>query len=400
MVSAQQQQQKVLYSFCSAAKCLDGWAPHGRLVFDSNGNVYGTTFGGGANCQGIGEGGCGTAFELSPSGDGTWTETVLYSFGANSTDGAYPSAGLIFDGNGNLYGTTQNGGTYGLGTVFQLRPPSDRESSWAEAVLWSFGAKGDGGYPFSDLIFDKPGNLYGTASEGGAYGAGIVFRLLPGSGGQWSEQILSSFGPTTSGGYDPEAGVTLDSLGNLYGTTVAGGSNGLGLGVVYRLSPTHQLPWAETVLFRFSADTGGNPLSTVSFDAAGNLYGTVSEYGGFNGGVFRLSPHSRNREHGVLFGGAPGAAVPYAGVLIGGSSLYGTTVLGGTQNQGSVFEIRGTTQTVLYSFCSLPACADGSSPNSAVIARDGILYGTALNGGANGEGGVVYQVSRTEARTR
>jgi uncharacterized repeat protein (TIGR03803 family) len=153
-----QVQEKVLYSFCSTANCTDGAAPSGNLLFDAARNLYGTTAGGGSNCQKNDSGGCGTFFELSPSQGGTWTESVLYSFCAGDIqgcpDGQNPYAGLIFDNQGNLYGTTQNGGVHGLGTVFQLSPPSEPGALWSEAVLWSFGAKDDGQYPLSSLIFD------------------------------------------------------------------------------------------------------------------------------------------------------------------------------------------------------------------------------------------------------
>jgi uncharacterized repeat protein (TIGR03803 family) len=397
---AQQVQQQVLYSFCSLTNCEDGALPHGSLVFDNPGDLFGTTVEGGANCQGPGQGGCGTVFELSPSGGGGWTETVLYSFCVNDIqgcpDGASPVAGLIFDKLGNLYGTTQNGGTYGPGTVFELSPPFNQQGVWTETVLWSFGAKADGGYPLSNLIFDTSGRLYGTASEGGAYGGGMVFRLSPTGEGQWSEEILYSFGPSPADGFDPKAGVTFDESGNLYGTTVEGGSSGLGLGVVYRLKPNAQPPWTENVLFRFQPETGANPISNVSFDSVGNLYGTVSSSA--NGGVFRLSPS--RKETSLLFQGSPGPAIPYAGVLIDKNSLYGTTVAGGNQDQGTVFAVHGTTATVLYSFCSAANCLDGYAPQAAVIGREGNLFGTTFSGGANGEGGVVYEISSELSESR
>jgi uncharacterized repeat protein (TIGR03803 family) len=399
-------QETVLYSFCADTNCTDGAAPHGKLTFDAAGNLYGTTQGGGANCQG--EGGCGTVFELTPSPVGGWTETVLYSFCVNSIencpDGAEPVAGLVFDQAGNLYGTSQLGGQYGIGTVFELSPPTNQGGAWTEAVLWSFGAAGDGRSPLCDLTFDGSGRLYGTTAGGGTSNGGTVFRLVPGAGGQWTEDILLSFGPDPGKGYGPEAGVTFDKLGNLYGTTIEGGSNGTGLGVVYKLTRKPQPPWTETVLFRFGTNTGGNPVSTVTFDSLGNLYGTVSEYGNFaNGGIFKLTPQGNGvKEQSLLFVGAPSASVPYAGVLINkaGNTVYGTTVIGGTQNFGAVFEARGNTTIVLYSFCSQPGCSDGSQPQGALVARNGNLYGTTTRGGANGDRGVVFQISSSELRTQ
>jgi uncharacterized repeat protein (TIGR03803 family) len=375
------QQYKLLYSFCSATNCADGEDSHGKLVFDKAGNIYGTTAAGGAY-------GGGTAFELSSS-SGSWTESVIYSF----PFGVNPMAGLTFDNVGNLYGTTEGGGSFGLGTVFELTPPSNPGGPWTETVLWNFGAQGDGQNPLSHLIFDASRNLYGTTSRGGAYGGGTVFQVVPG-GQQWSENILFSFGPDAFNGYNPQAGVAFDKSGDLYGTTSEGGTeNGFGWGVVYKLSRNSQLPWTETVLFRFAKNIGANPLSAVNFDAPGNLYGTLSDYGSNNGGgVFRLTP--QGREHTVLFSGAPGSASPAAGVFISGNTLYGTAQLGGTgQNGGTIFKIHGTTETVLYSFCSQTACADGSKPEAALISRGKSLFGTTATGGANGKGGVVFEIS-------
>jgi uncharacterized repeat protein (TIGR03803 family) len=392
-----QVQERVLYSFCSAAGCTDGNTPHAKLVFDTVGNLYGTTIYGGSNCQQDGGGGCGTVFELSPASNGPWTENVIYSFCANSIqncpDGAEPWAGLTFDKAGNLYGTTNIGGVYGLGTVFQLTPPSSQGGSWTETVLWSFGAPGDGKSPLSHLIFDASGDLYGTTSAGGTYGGGTVFQLVPTNGGQWSENVLLSFGPDPFNGYSPRAGVALDKSGNLYGTTFEGGTkDGFGWGVVYELSPNPRPPWTETVLFRFTKKTGANPLSVVNFDSLGNLYGTLSDEGpsGY-GGVFRITP--QGREHTIPFGGTPDGEFPAAGVFVHGDALYGTTQMGGSgQNGGTLFKIRGTAETVLYSFCSQPGCADGNSPQAALISRTGSLYGTTFYGGANGNGGVVFQI--------
>jgi uncharacterized repeat protein (TIGR03803 family) len=175
-----QAQEKVLYSFCSAANCADGASPQGILVFDKIGNLYGAAAGGGSNCQQIGEGGCGVVFELSPSQGGTWTESVLYNFCANDIqscpDGANPYAGLSFDRSGNLYGTTMIGGAYGLGTVFELMPPTTQGGAWTETVLWSFGATGDGQNPIARVILDSSGNLYGTTEAGGTYSGGTIFQ--------------------------------------------------------------------------------------------------------------------------------------------------------------------------------------------------------------------------------
>jgi uncharacterized repeat protein (TIGR03803 family) len=178
--------EKVLYSFCAVSGCTDGAEPlFGSLVFDSAGNLYGTTAGGGDvdKCDGKG---CGTVFQLAPGANGTWTHTVLYRF--SGKDGAYPG-GLIFDVAGNLYGTTLAGGPHNAGVAYQLRPEASRK--WKEKTLHNFGGK-DGKTPNPSLISDAAGNLYGTTQLGGGEKLGVVFQLTLGANGTWSERILHS----------------------------------------------------------------------------------------------------------------------------------------------------------------------------------------------------------------
>jgi uncharacterized repeat protein (TIGR03803 family) len=223
-----------LYEFQGGA---DGASPVAVLM-DSNGNLFGTTSEGGANSC-IGGFGCGTVFELMPTPSGPWIHTVIYNFGSFSGDGATPVAGVTFDGAGNLYGTTSGGGTNDEGTAFELSPSA---GGWMETVLHSFSnSGGDGCLPQSPVTLDNQGNLYGMTYACGSFGAGVVYQLTPSSGGVWSENILHSF----QGGSDGQgtySGLTLDSAGNLYGTTVAGGVGpechlSLGCGVVFELSP-------------------------------------------------------------------------------------------------------------------------------------------------------------------
>ena len=280
--------EKVLYSFCSQTNCTDGAGPSG-LIFDAAGNLYGTTSGGGTiPCGGYG---CGAVYQLTPTADGGWTEKVLYSFcsQANCTDGWFPYAGLIFDAAGNLYGTTSLGGTYGAGTAFELTPAAG--GGWTEKVLYSFGNSGtDAVVPVGRLIFDAAGNLYGTSEVGGTYGYGTVFELTPTAGGGWTEKVLYSFGNGTDGA-SPDAGLIFDTDSNLYGTTRYGGP--YGWGTVFELTPTAGGGWTETVLHSFGYGTDGALLyAGVIFDAAGNLYGTTTEGGTdtYYGTVFELSP--------------------------------------------------------------------------------------------------------------
>jgi uncharacterized repeat protein (TIGR03803 family) len=198
---------------------------------DRAGNLYGTTAAGGTGA-GLGSG---VVFKLSQTSRG-WRETVLHNFRGN--DGAYPSAPVTFDTAGNLYGTAIGGATcsggVGCGLVFKLSPHVD--GNWTYTVLHGFGGM-DGDEPLAGLTFDAAGNLYGTTVGGGAFGEGVVFKLVPNGDGTWSERVLHSF-QKGAGGANPLVAVTFDPDGNLYGTTVDGGFGVYGGGVVYKLTPT------------------------------------------------------------------------------------------------------------------------------------------------------------------
>ncbi len=399
-----QVEYQVLYTF-GANGPNDGGQPLGKLVSDDAGNLYGTTKGGGSN-------GDGTVFELSPSLGGQWTESILYNFCSQPgcSDGASPVAGLITDQSGNLYGTTLQGGLvqgYCFGTVFELSPTPG--GAWTESVLYAFrgSGSGDGCYPESKLIFDSAGNLYGTTSQcgvghGGA--GGTVFELVPSGDGTWGELVLYSFcqdgDGKCSGGALPQAGVAFSQDGNLYGTASEGGpSKG---GVVYELSPSLGGGWTETVLRPFGSGVyGSGPRSSINFDQLGNLYGTTYT-GGLSsqvcdvgcGTVFRLVGTSGSWKYSAFrFTGSDGGN-PAAGVFMDSkhATVYGTTEFGGAYGGGTVFKFHGKTETVLYSFCSQPSCADGSEPATALISgTSGHLYGTTTRGGANGLG-VVFEI--------
>jgi uncharacterized repeat protein (TIGR03803 family) len=265
--------ESVLYTFCSLSHCADGGFPTASLIFDQVGNLYGTAFAGGAH-------GLGTVFKLAPNADGSWTESVLHNF-TGGTDGAYPWASLIFDQTGNLYGTTY-GGADDLGTVFKLTPNAD--GSWTESVLHNFTGGTDGANPYASLIFDQAGNLYGATIEGGERSSclydncGVVFELMPNANGTWRESVLYRFGGG-KGGEWPYGGLIIDQAGNLYGTAEFAGNLSQcldGCGVVFELTRQKDGSWAESVLYRFSGRDGRYPLSGLIFDAAGNLYGTTN----------------------------------------------------------------------------------------------------------------------------
>ena len=281
----------VLYSFQNA---YDGAYPDGKLISDSLGNLYSTTSGGIPGSEAI----CGAVFELSPPSSGsTWTENTVYTFAATG-DACTPSAGLVFDGSGNLYGTAQVGGTgstgngTGNGAVYELSPaPSggvcasgNQGQGWCESVQYSFTGGSDGSTPQSDLAY-QGGNLYGTAYAGGSGGTGSVFELSP-SGGTWTETTIFDFSVNTAQPQVPYAGVVFDPAGNLYGTAQSGASVGSGTtarklyGAVYELSPpaTPGGTWTETTAYAFGTNTTGDdrgPYGTVLL-ANGKLYGTTS----------------------------------------------------------------------------------------------------------------------------
>lgn len=272
--------------------CLDGGGsnlPTSSLVFDSKGNLYGTTNkGGGGDSNFFCTNGCGTVFQMTPNADGTWKERVLHSFPkfGRSTDGSVPEDGLLIDASGNLHGTTYLGGPNGAGIVFRLAPV--RGGVWKETILFRFRSKATGEGPRGGVVMDNAGNLYGTTTIAGACNqcAGLVFKLSPTSKGEWKETVIHTFNTNNhNDGVFPQDGLAIDSSGNLFGTTLYGGGKGMsicgntdGCGTVYELSPSANGGFAEHILFRFAAgQDGGVPLDDrLVMDTAGNLYGTSS----------------------------------------------------------------------------------------------------------------------------
>jgi uncharacterized repeat protein (TIGR03803 family) len=259
----------------------DGATPLAALIFDAAGNLYGTTSQGGAYSCGNYYGGCGTVFKLTPGG----TETLLHSFNYHGMGGYSPQVSLIFDTVGNLYGTTAYGGAHANGTVFQLVPGSN--GAWTEKVLLSFQYPQ---YPEASLILDAAGKLYGTTTEGGVYGYGTVFQLARGTNGQWTEKVLHSFNANVKDGWYPTANVIFDAAGNLYGTTAEGGA--YGGGTVFQLVPGANGKWTEKVLHGFGkGEDGVEPFAGLVLDSARNLYGTTYYGGAYGyGAVFEITP--------------------------------------------------------------------------------------------------------------
>ncbi len=263
--------ERVMYSFTGGS---DGGAPAGGVIMDANGNLYGTTGGGGV--------GNGVVFKLDRLGN----LTPIHTF-QNGTDGRGPYGNLIWDPAGNLYGTTTEGGLYGQGTVYELSPQQD--GTWTESFLYSFTGGADGGYPIAAVIRDEDGNLYGTTLYGGASGNGVVFRI----DAQGNESVLYTFTGGTDGEF-PAADLVRDQHGNLYGTTESGGDQGFG--VVFKLDTTGR----ETVLYAFTGQADGGSPNGLLRDQNGNLYGTTQSGGdlgsqqGYCGGggcgvIFKIS---------------------------------------------------------------------------------------------------------------
>lgn len=389
---------KVLHNFNGT----DGVNNAGPMILDAAGNLYGVASSGGLY-------GNGTVFELSPTAAGGRAEKVLHNFGSRDNDGVGPNAPLIFDGAGNLYGTTYYGGAigghFGTGTVFELSPTA--AGSWAETVLYNFprerGNVLGGIRPTGSVIFDAAGNLYGTTDEGGANQRGEVFELSPSASGSWTLKVLYAFVAAIDG-IDPGGTLVFDAAGNLYGPNWVP----LSCGMIYELTPTASGSWTDTLVYRFNnAVKDGCFPGSVIIDPVGNLYGTTccgGKYGGgsptteeFGGGMaFELTPAPGGgwnetvlHTFGGTHGGIPDGINPNGVIRDAGGNLYGSTGGGGEYGFGIVFELTPAsdgswTKKVLHTFEG----ADGEGPGGLVLDSAGNLYGATGGGGANGYGTV------------
>jgi uncharacterized repeat protein (TIGR03803 family) len=378
---AAQATEKVLYTFTGGN---DGGAPEAGLTSDGKGNFFGTTQIGGSS-------GFGAVFELSPGPNGTWTEQAIYSFSFNNNDGFDPWGGVVFDSKGNLYGTTLAGGTSFQGTVYQLSPGSG--GIWTEKIIYNFAGGSDASFAVTTLVFDKAGNLYGTSDAGGAFGFGTVFQLVPGSNGTWTEKVNYSFTGGNDGAYPYGGSLVVDANGNLYGVAPNGGIHDYG--VVFELLPGSSGNWTQKVLYAFEGGAAGSsPIGSLVFDSAGNLFG-ASAYS-----IFELSPGSNGvwtQKAIHNFKGGNDGAYPEAGLIFDKSgSLFGTTNAGGN-HRGTVFSLTPSsngvwTERVLHRFA--PSGGDGIFPAFCSLALDGSgnLYGTTPQGGTSNLG-VVFEVT-------
>jgi uncharacterized repeat protein (TIGR03803 family) len=393
---------QVIHTFEGTPDGANSWA---QVAVDAVGNVYGTTTEGGAR-------GNGCVYELSPPvPGGAWTENVIYSFQGGTADGRFPSSGLVIDNSGNLFGTTFVGGAQNLGLVFELSPPTQSGGAWTETVLYSFTSTNNQttGYGGNQLLL-KGNSIFGSTLYGGL-GNGNVFEMQKGSAGSWAEEGLYEFTGRPSGEQVEYEGAALvaDGAGNLYGTTSSGGI--YSAGSIFEVSPPAVKGgrWTQKEVYSFGGYgtdavgvTGG-----VVLDSAGNLYGAAG--GGTNslGAVFELSPPATAGApwtESILYnfkGGATDGSAPYAGVVRDpAGNLFGVTYTGGPGNCsfspsnsgcGTVYEISSSTggtwtETLLHTFSG---SSDGQFPYGGLtIDRHGRLYGTTQDGGAKGFGTV------------
>ncbi len=385
--AAQAQTFSVLYSLAGG---LDGGAPDAGVAVAPSGEVlYGTASGGGAHDAG-------TVFRLSRV-NSSWVFSLLHEF-TGFSDGDIPNGGVVIGPNGALYGTTQFGGADNDGVVFELRPPATFCRSvlcyWNETVLHSFTGSPDGALPqLENLAFDQAGDMYGTTCFGGTYGYGAVFELTPSRGG-YTESIIHSFDYPT-GGTEPQAGVVLDTAGNVYGTTTYGGTGTEctdNCGTVFQLTPSGG-GWAENVLVNFDGANGKSPLASPILDASGNLYGPA-------GVVYKLTASGGGFTYSVIYSFNSFCGYQSALVTDAAGNLYGVCQNGpGVDDyDGWIYELTNCSETCsvidLHNFGG----SDGAGPwGTPTLDANGNLYGTTVFGGTGNCGGngcgVVWEIA-------
>ena len=408
---------KVLHSFCKT--CGNGTAAWKGLVADASGNLFGITFGGG-------DGHLGTAFELERSGNGHYSFQTIHTFYYDGAEGSNPYSSLIIDVHGNLYGGTLQGGAQGKGAAYELVKTDQGE--WPAKVLHTFCSKSDcqdGDSPAVGLSYvgmtsgqpyDGHSPLYGTTTGGGRYHYGTAYELTL-KDGKWTEQVIHDF--CTHGDRDcadgnkPFSALLADASGNLYGTT----SGPLG-GVLFELIAK---TWEEIPLYHFcqkaACSDGSSPIGNLAMDANGNIYGVTSEGGKIGactssfgcGTIFKLVPNGANSTLTTLHSfcqqsDCKDGRILFDGLIVDGrGNLFGTTDGGGGHDNdqyetggGVVYELRGRRYKILHRFCSQAHCDDGANPNTELMMDgSGILFGTTQDGGAyDGTygGGVVFQL--------
>ena len=390
LVPALAQNFTVLHTFTGGQ---DGGNPYAGVTIDGAGNLYGTTIFGGT--------GYGTVYQLKHRGTG-WVSNPLYAFSGGS-DGAVPWARVVFGPNGTLYGTTYGGGSGacsgGCGTIFNLRPQAraciTSLCPWTEAVLHRFNGSDGNGPGFAEIVFDQAGNMYGTTVQGGSNNFGTAYQLA--SSG--TESVIYNFASGTNG-YYPYSSLIFDNAGSLYSTTRNGGAQGCtnGCGTVFRL--TYSGGWFESPIHTFQNGSDASlPLAGLILDPSGNLYGATTNGGAGGGGtVFELSTSGGGFTTLYSFTGGFGCG-PWASVVMDAAgNLYGTTHCDGANGLGSVFKLtRSGNNWIFSSLHDFTGGSDGKNPvGNVTLDANGNLYGTAYGGGAVGcaDGcGVVWEIT-------
>src|SRR5579862_9477763 len=380
-----------LYNFCYPTCAVSGGMPWAGLLQARNGDLYGTTPSGGENgvCPGLG---CGTVYKITPGG----SLTTLYTFCSQSgcTDGSGPNGGLVQATNGDLYGMSRGGGANNGGTVFKIT------SSGTLTTLYSFCSQSgctDGSGPYAGLIQATDGNLYGTTESGGSSnGYGTVFKITPGGSLTTLYTFCSQSGCTD--GAVPFSGLVQATNREFYGTTLEGGANNGG--TVYKITSSGTLTTLYSFCSQSGCTDGSGPYAGLIQATDGNLYGTTNHGGSSNGygTVFKITPGGSLT---TLYtfcsqSGCTDGAVPFSGLVQATNrEFYGTTLEGGANNGGTVYKITSSgTLTTLYSFCSQSGCTDGSGPYAGLIqATDGNLYGTTNHGGSSNGYGTVFKIT-------
>jgi uncharacterized repeat protein (TIGR03803 family) len=381
--------EKVIATFNPA----QGYSSRSGLTIDAEGNLYGIINGGGIN-------NCGSVFELTPGQNGTWTESIIFSFKGCQFPAPIPGGTMVLDKEGNLYGSGQSG-TGSSGAIFELKKSSS--GAWSEGIIHTFTTSE--GSPNGDLTWDDSGNLYGTTSLDSTGFNGEVFELTPQSNSSWKETILFTF-PAPDGAGIPCAGVTFDGSGNLYGPTYFGIGGESTYGAIYELSPQSSGPWKFTLIHNFTASDGGSPYSRLVFDSNGNLYGTglYTDNNPLFGEVFELIPGSdgtwTEKTIHTFASGRDGANPVGAPVIDASGNLYGATTSGGIGCNASLCGVvyklspqSGGTwkETIVHPFES---AGDGSQPGAGLLLdSSGNLYGTTSHGGSRYGYGTVYEIT-------
>jgi len=407
-IAVQAQTFAVLHEFTGGA---DGSNPYSSLAMDRGGNLYGVVpFGGSQGCETQNGIGCGTVFKLAHRGTG-WAFSTLYEF-TQGAGGSIPVGTPFIASDGTIYGTTDGGGNLscrdtfgdGCGTIYHLRPQPNFCASfscpWNNTLLYTFTGGSDGSDPYTGVVLDGAGNVYGTTYAGGSSQLGVAYELSH-SGSGWTESTIHTFVGGNDGA-NPTSTPIFDSSGNLYGATAnGGGCGGTGCGTVFQLMPSGS-GWNENILYNFSGSFG-TPLGGLIFDPEGNLYGSVS----IPNGVFELSPSNGGWSATLLYSNESLELQSFRSTLVrdAAGNLYGTSEFGGQSECsgngcGFVYKLTpssgGWTFTQLYSFTG---GSDGALPiGGVVLDSSGNIFGTAFSGGTHTCGsqgcGVVWEISQ------